>query len=461
MPHARAIESLGQLRRSSRSSADRSAWPAATTTRDAADGQRTADGEHRSQRDAPGERLRPAQPGRGLPRRHAATSRSTNPTPLTVWIIRGSPSGLELAPQIRDEHVDDVAVGRPVVAPDELQQAIAAQHDPGVAREHLEQLELAPRQLDLAPAAPNAARRRVEQRSPTSTARRRGRGSSSSPPRRSSARRRAIELLDRERLDEVVVGAGLKAGDAVLDLVARGQDQDRRAHAVGAQPSADRTPAEVGHRDVEHDRRRRAARDLLQCRPAARRGRHGEALEAERALEGLRGSRRRHRRRGREDRYSLDPDHRSFARSAGPPIVDVARATSTRSRGPDAPSMPGGGPKPGPPRPMEALARNLAALSGQVGLERGGHLLLGDAELLRQVLGEVPPPMPGPPRWKRGRPCGSRGRRDREAVRRQIAAVAGQRRLVARDDRVTLGRGELFALTASSRFFFFTASCAA
>ena len=39
------------------------------------------------------------------------------------------------------------------------------------------------------------------------------------------------QLLDRERLDEVVVGAGVEPGDALGDGVAGGQQQDRDAPA--------------------------------------------------------------------------------------------------------------------------------------------------------------------------------------------------------------------------------------
>ena len=59
--------------------------------------------------------------------------------------------------------------------------------------------------------------------------------------RRSAARRRVRrvgaaqqrahpreQLLERERLDQIVVGAGVEAGDPVADAVARGQHQDRQ-----------------------------------------------------------------------------------------------------------------------------------------------------------------------------------------------------------------------------------------
>ena len=57
---------------------------------------------------------------------------------------------LQLAPQIADEHVHDVAVHLEVVAPHPLQQLLAAQHDAAMAGQLLEQLELAPGQLDRA-----------------------------------------------------------------------------------------------------------------------------------------------------------------------------------------------------------------------------------------------------------------------------------------------------------------------
>ena len=95
------------------------------------------------------------------------------------------------------------------------------------------------------------------------------------------------QLGDRERLDEVVVGAGLQPGHAVLDLVARGQHADGDVDAVAAQPLDDADAVEAGHHHVEHDHRGRVLRDGRQCLEAVGGGGHGKALEAERALEGL------------------------------------------------------------------------------------------------------------------------------------------------------------------------------
>ena len=62
------------------------------------------------------------------------------------------------------------------------------------------------------------------------------------------------ELGERERLDEVVVGAAVEAGDAVLDRVARGEHEHGRPDAVVAQPAADLEAVDAGQHHVEHDR---------------------------------------------------------------------------------------------------------------------------------------------------------------------------------------------------------------
>ena len=63
--------------------------------------------------------------------------------------------------------------------------------------------------------------------------------------RRSSARSRASSSSSANGFDEVVVGARVEAGDPVVDLVARGQHQHRRAVAARAQPPADLEAVEL------------------------------------------------------------------------------------------------------------------------------------------------------------------------------------------------------------------------
>ena len=67
-----------------------------------------------------------------------------------------------------------------------------------------------------------------------------------------------LELAQRERLDEVVVGADVQPLDAVVDGVARGQHQDRGAVPGLAQAPADLEAVELGHEDVQDDRVGRA-----------------------------------------------------------------------------------------------------------------------------------------------------------------------------------------------------------
>ena len=60
------------------------------------------------------------------------------------------------------------------------------------------------------------------------------------------------QLLALERLHQVVVGAGVEALDAIVEVGARGQDQDRDV-GLGAQPPADLDPVEPGQAEVEDD----------------------------------------------------------------------------------------------------------------------------------------------------------------------------------------------------------------
>ena len=71
--------------------------------------------------------------------------------------------------------------------------------------------------------------------------------------RRSRARIRARQLLEGERLDEVVVGAGVEAGHPVVDRRPGGEHQDRGVVAGLAEPPAHLEPVHAGHGHVQHD----------------------------------------------------------------------------------------------------------------------------------------------------------------------------------------------------------------
>ena len=130
--------------------------------------------------------------------------------------------------------------------------------------EQLQERVLGARELDRALAAPHLVRARVEHEVGEAQV---GRARLLAPPQQRAQPR--PQLAQRERLDEVVVGAGVEPVDAVVDRVARGQHQHRRAVAGRAQPAADLEPVEPRHRDVEHDRvdRRRRERRAPGGRP--------------------------------------------------------------------------------------------------------------------------------------------------------------------------------------------------
>ncbi|MCY1187492.1 hypothetical protein D9M73_284800 [compost metagenome] len=43
-----------------------------------------------------------------------------------------------------------------------------------------------------------------------------------------------LELVEVERLDQVIIGAGIQAGNAIIKGIPRGEDQHRQAVAAGA-----------------------------------------------------------------------------------------------------------------------------------------------------------------------------------------------------------------------------------
>ena len=96
------------------------------------------------------------QRGQREPRAQAARQphgRSAQPTPRTVCSVRGSLRGLELAAHVADEHVHHVRLHVGRVAPHEPQQLVAGEDLPRVPGEHLQQVELAAGQLEVAPVA--------------------------------------------------------------------------------------------------------------------------------------------------------------------------------------------------------------------------------------------------------------------------------------------------------------------
>ena len=95
------------------------------------------------------------------------------------------------------------------------------------------------------------------------------------------------QLLERERLGQVVVGPGVEALDPVADGVARGEHQDRDAVADLAQGAGGLQPVEARHHHVHHDGVGVDAADAGQRLGAVGGGRDVVAVELQRPAQRL------------------------------------------------------------------------------------------------------------------------------------------------------------------------------
>jgi len=156
---------------------------------------------------------------------------------------------LELAPQVADVDVKRVGVGPEVVAPHDVEDRVARQHASRVRHEHAQELELRPRELDLAIATP--ALHRVAIEGEIVEVQDTGGAGGAAPPECSEPRQ---ELVQRERLDKVVVRTRVQAFDAISDRRACREHEDR--HPVPRRPEApaDLKPIEVRQTEIENDR---------------------------------------------------------------------------------------------------------------------------------------------------------------------------------------------------------------
>ena len=97
---------------------------------------------------------------------------------------------------------------------------------PALQHQQLEQVELGLGELERALAAVGGAAQRVEGEVGDAQ---QLLGAPDTLVRRSRRAQAGEQLVERERLREVVVGAGVEPGDPVRDLVAGGEHEDRRA----------------------------------------------------------------------------------------------------------------------------------------------------------------------------------------------------------------------------------------
>src|SRR5215211_508573 len=162
--------------------------------------------------------------------------------PCTKWAV-------DLSTQPADVDVDDVRTVLVAEIPRRVEQLQPGQDAPGPAQEGLEQCELRPRQHELDVPAPDAPSGGVESQRSDLDDRRTLR--LPAPRQRTDA---GEELGERERLRQVVVGAAVQPGHAIVDAVPRGQHQDRRPDAAASELAADVDPVPAGEHDVEDDR---------------------------------------------------------------------------------------------------------------------------------------------------------------------------------------------------------------
>jgi D-alanyl-D-alanine carboxypeptidase/D-alanyl-D-alanine-endopeptidase (penicillin-binding protein 4) len=149
-------------------------------------------------------------------------------------------------------------------------------------QEQLEQQELGARELDRPPAAAHGVLERVEL--DVGVAQRLAALAGAATQQRPQTRE---QLFERERLDEVVVGAGVEPAHAVGHRVARGQHEDRRAVTGRAQPPAHLEAVDVRHQQVEHERVRGPVGQRLQRLGAVGGQLRVVALEPQRSIDGF------------------------------------------------------------------------------------------------------------------------------------------------------------------------------
>ena len=180
--------------------------------------------------------------------RHPSPSFMTYPAPRTVWSSRGSPGPSILRRRYPTYTSTTLLPGSKSSPHTRSESCGRVEHAPGAPHEALEEGVLARGQLD-APVAPgHLARGRVEGEGPHPEHR-----SALPLPAPQERPHPGEQLVERERLGQVVVGAEVEASHAVGDAVARGQEQDRRLDAALAHGAHHAEPVAARQHHVEDD----------------------------------------------------------------------------------------------------------------------------------------------------------------------------------------------------------------
>ncbi|CDJ99736.1 Transcriptional regulator (modular protein) [Microbacterium sp. C448] len=156
---------------------------------------------------------------------------------------------VDLATQVRDVTLDDARVAVEVVLPDVVEDLSLRQHAVGVEHQVAQQLELGGAEVDRDLADLDVVRVLVHRQLAGAD---HGLfvGLHGAAEDGLDAR---DDLVEAERLGDVVVTAGVQTLDLVFGLVLGGQEQNGGGVAGASQALGDAEPVHIGQHDVEHD----------------------------------------------------------------------------------------------------------------------------------------------------------------------------------------------------------------
>jgi len=148
-------------------------------------------------------------------------------------------------------NLERVRAENTLATPDALLEQITAQHLPRISQEQLQNLELGVREFKCPTPSCRLIGAEVKPDVVESEYRRLLLLLSSTAEQRAYAR---PQLLDCERLGEVVIGTDIKTFHTIVDRVAGSEHQDRQWGSGRPQTPADFDPVHPWHQDVEHHR---------------------------------------------------------------------------------------------------------------------------------------------------------------------------------------------------------------
>src|SRR5436190_9972761 len=150
--------------------------------------------------------------------------------------------------QAEDEHVDNIRLGIEAVVPDVLENHGFGDDAPGVAHQEFEEREFAGLEFDLLAGASHFAGEKVEGQVGNGQAGRFGRFGGATNRRLDAGE----QLGKSERLDEIIIAAGLQAFDAIVDGGFGTEDEDGNLDVLAAQGLHERKAIEFGEHHIDH-----------------------------------------------------------------------------------------------------------------------------------------------------------------------------------------------------------------